>query len=441
MKEITALDDNCLYYMTAPEAPETEPLEGDAETECAIVGGGYTGLVTALRLAERGIAATVLEARDIGFGGSGRNLGHCTPTLHFWSHAKIRKLYGDDYGERIMRLYSGGADAVFSLIEQYQIQCEAVRNGYLRGAGASRDLKGLEDNMALYARYGLKSRILSKEEVEERSGSPRFQGGWLLEGGGHINPLGYSRGLARAALAQGAKIHTDSPVDGVAREGAQWRLTTPRGSLRANKVLMATGAYTVGPPWPGLTRAFYKVPVAGLATAPLDPALRDKVLKYNNSITSTHGEPAFFRWDNDNRLITSVRTSGDFGTDPEKTKAIMTEKARWFFPDLGDVHWEHYWFGLVDGQYNTVPRLFRLDDNVWSCLGYSGRGVPTATALGADLADLFAGGDPGALTLPVEPLKRVMPGLGTMHQAYIAWGRIRDRIDARREGTEAPPVL
>lgn len=437
MKQITELNDDCVWHVTSPDAPHTEELAQDIDADCAIVGGGYTGLVTALRLAERGRDVAVVEARQIGFGGSGRNLGHCTPILHFWSYDKIRKLYGADYAERIMRLQTGAADQVFSLIEHYQIQCEAVRNGYLKAAGSVADLAGMADLEPLYARYGLKSRMAEKDEVDELSGSPRFAGGWLLEGAGHINPLAYARGLARAALGQGARVFTDSPVEAVSREGERWRIKTPGGSIRANKVLMATGAYTMGPPWPKLDTAYYKVAVAGMATGPLGPDVRERVLKHNHSITSTHGEPVFYRWSQNNRLVTSVRSSSAKDGTPEKMRQYMAEKTRWVFPELGDLEWQHHWDGLLDGQYRTVPRIYRLDDNVWSCLGYSGRGVPTATAAGAVLADLLEGKDEAGLSLPVEDFQRVTPGLGLMHEAFMAWGRIKDRI--RQRGVAEPP--
>ena len=192
---------------------------------------------------------------------------------------------------------TGAADQVFGLIERYQIRCEAVRNGYLRVAGAPREIAGLEHARDIYGRYGLKSRMLDAAETAELSGSPRFHGGWLLEGAGHLNPLGYARGLARAALSQGARIFPDSPVETLERDGGVWRVGTAAGAVRAKNVLLATGAYTLGPPWPKLTSSYFKVAVTGLATGPLDPELRAQVLKGNHSIVSSQGDPVFLSLD------------------------------------------------------------------------------------------------------------------------------------------------
>lgn len=442
MKQITDLDDDCVWHATAQAAPATEPLEQDLQSEIAIVGGGYTGLVTALRLAERGHEPVVVEARQVGFGGSGRNLGHCTPTFHFWPYAKIKKMYGDDYAERIIRMQTQAADHVFSLIEQYQIECEAVRNGILRTAASPRHLEGLRAQKELYEAHGLPGRMLSADEARDLSGSERFHGGWLMEGAGHLNPLGYARGLARAALSRGAKVFTESAVSGVEREGARWRVRTPKGSVLADKVLLATGAYTIGPPWPKLNSAFDLTPVAGLATGPLDPQLRKEVLKGDHSLVDTHGDPVLYKWTQNNRLITTVFFAGRMGNDPDATRDYMTRKTKWVYPQLGELKWEHYWYGLLDGQYRTVPRLYQLDDNVYSCLGYSGRGVPTATAAGTVLADLLEGKDPAGLSLPVEPFKRALPGLAALQALQMRYARARDRIRMRLDGVQdLPPTI
>ena len=116
------------------------------------------------------------------------------------------------------------------------------------------------------------------------------------------------------------------------------------------------------------------------------------------------------------------------GHDPEKTRDYMTRKTQWVFPQLGSLSWSCYWYGNLDAQYRTIPRVFRLDDNVYSCLGFSGRGVPTATAMGSVLADLLAGADETTLSVPVESFRRVLPGLATLQSLSFKWSRFRDRL-------------
>jgi glycine/D-amino acid oxidase-like deaminating enzyme len=369
-------------------------------------------------------------------------LGHCTPTLHYWPFSKLQKMYGLEYATRIIRMQTQAAKQVFSLIENYQINCEAVCNGILRLAASPKHLKSLEKQKDFYQEHGLPGRMLTPDEARDLSGSSRFHGGWLMEGAGHLNPLGYARGLARAALSQGAKIFIRSPVNGLKKDGSQWNLQTAEGSVTANKVLLATGAYTIGPPWPGLDKAFDSVPIVGLATDPVDPALREQVLKGDHSLVDTHGDPILYKWTRDNRLVTTAFFSGAMGRDPEKTRDYMTRKTQWVFPQLGSLNWTCYWYGNLDAQYRTIPRVFRLDDNVYSCLGFSGRGVPTATAMGSVLADLLAGADETELSVPVEPFRRVLPGLSTLQSINFKWGRFRDRLRMRLDGaSELPPTF
>jgi glycine/D-amino acid oxidase-like deaminating enzyme len=190
-----------------------------------------------------------------------------------------------------------------------------------------------------------------------------------------------------------------------------------------------------------LDKAFDPVPIVGLATDPVDPALREQVLKGDHSLVDTHGDPILYKWTRDNRLVTTAFFSGAMGHDPEKTRDYMTRKTQWVFPQLGSLNWTCYWYGNLDAQYRTIPRVFRLDDNVYSCLGFSGRGVPTATAMGSVLADLLAGADETELSVPVEPFRRVLPGLATLQSISFKWGRFRDRLRMRLDGaSELPPT-
>ncbi|MEE2805408.1 MAG: FAD-binding oxidoreductase [Pseudomonadota bacterium] len=442
MKISTDLDDDCVWFRTADEQIALPTLDTSLDCEIAIVGGGYTGLATALRLGEIGINAVVLEAREVGYGGSGRNLGHCTPTLHYWPFEKLSKMYGPDYAKRIILMQTQSATKVFSIIKDYQIKCEAVCNGILRLAASPAHLAHLQKQRDFYAGHGLPGRILNQNEGQTLSGSNRFHGGWLMEGAGHLNPLGYARGLARAARSQGAAIFVHSPVASVTASGTKWLLQTPTGSLSATKVLFATGAYTLGPPWPHLHKAFATVPIVGLATDPLDPAHRERVLKDNHSMVDTHGDPILYKWTQDNRLVTTALFSGEMGRNSEKTRDYMTRKTQWVFPQLGPLDWTSYWYGNLDAQYRTIPRVFRLDDNVYSCLGFSGRGVPTATAMGSVLADLLAGSDEQELSVPVESFRRVLPGLEALQSISFKWARFRDRLRMRLDGvSELPPTF
>src|SRR5712691_9114152 len=232
-----------LWYATAAPAPETRPLAGTITADVCIIGAGYTGLSTALHLAERGVKAIVLEAEQIGHGGSGRNAGHCTPTFHFYEIPKIRRMVGEPYASRIIERQTNAANLVFDIIRRYEIDCEAVQNGYIQAAHAPSMMKKLELKRQTYNAVGKSTRLLDKAETERLTGSPRYYGAWFHPEGGHLNPLGYSRGLARAAASLGAKIFTRTPVLGIEASGPRWRVKTATGDVLADKVVCGTGAY------------------------------------------------------------------------------------------------------------------------------------------------------------------------------------------------------
>ncbi len=427
-----------LWYATAAPPPDTRPLEGTVEAPVCVIGAGYTGLSTAIHLGERGVPAVVLEAEEVGFGGSGRNAGHCTPTFHFYEFPTIRRMLGEPYASRLIERQTNAANLVFDLIRRYAIDCEGVQNGYVQVAHASAMVKKMEQKARDYASVGKATRVLDRAEVERLTGSPRYHGGWFHPEGGHLNPLGYARGLARAAQSLGATVHTKSPVTGIRAEGSRWRVETPKGSVLADKVVCGTGAYTTGF-WPGLDQTFKVITVAVLATQPLSDNVKKSIAPENNTVVDSRGDSFIYKYNKDGRLVTSTFVEGRRGTDIAWTKAMMTEKFKWVLPQLGEIDWQYYWYGDLDMQPRTIPRLFELAPGIVASLGYSGRGVPTGTMMGTVLADWAMGMSPSELTLRPEPLKKAPFYMSFAPRAFLAWSRFQDARLLRRDHVEAPP--
>lgn len=248
--------DVTLWYATAASAPLTKPLSGRIKADICIVGAGYSGLTTALELARAGVDVVLLERQEIGFGGSGRNAGHCTPTFTHYSLPELRKMLGEPWAERLIERQTRANDRVSQMIRDYQIDCEWVQRGYVMGAPHEGAMEELKRKVETYNQVGARTRLLDRDEVAAVTGSPRFHGGWLHEEAGHLNPLGYARGLGRAVLQEGGRIFTGSGVAGCEREaGGGWKVTTEYGEVVASKVIFTTGAYTVGG-WPKLDRTF-----------------------------------------------------------------------------------------------------------------------------------------------------------------------------------------
>ena len=427
-----------LWYATAAPAPLTRSLRDPIETDICVIGGGYTGLSTALHLAEANVAVVLLEAKAIGFGGSGRNAGHCTPTFHVYEIPVIRTMLGEPFASRLIQRQTDAANLVFSLIRRHEIDCEGVQTGYIKAAHAPGVLPKMELQCGCYRSVGKATRMLSREEVEHLTGSPRYYGGWFHPEGGHLNPLGYARGLAKAAIKAGAKIFTDSPALRLTPEGERWKVATPHGSVVARKVICGTGAYTTDF-WPGLKNTFKTLGVAVMATQPLSDNLRKTIAPGNNTVVDSRGDAMIYKYNKDGRLVTSVFIEGKRGGDRTYTEELMRKKLQYLLPQLTEVDWQYYWVGALDMQPKTFPRLFGLAPNVVASLGYSGRGVPTGTMMGTVLAEWALGKPQSELALPLEPVTAAPFYMSVAPRLMLNWYRFRDQRLARQGGANPPP--
>ncbi len=234
-----------LWEMTAPPAPYTGSLVGDAEADVVVIGGGYTGLSSAVHLAERGARVAVLEASEIGFGGSGRNVGLVNGGM--WSMPNTAaEVLGSQFGERLIERLSYGPKKVFELIEKYSIECEAERTGTLHCLGR-RGLQEIETRAEQWEKRGAAVVVLKADETRKKIGGGNYTGALLDKRAGTIQPLAYVRGLCRVALAAGASVFTQSEAITASDTGSRWRIGTATGSVNAEWVIVATDAYGKGP--------------------------------------------------------------------------------------------------------------------------------------------------------------------------------------------------
>lgn len=428
-----------LWFATAEDAPQTAPLEGDRHADVCIVGAGYTGLTTALELAKAGVDVVVLEAQEAGFGGSGRNAGHCTPTFVHYSLAGLRDLLGEPWASRLIHRQTRANDRVGEMIERYQIRCEWQQNGYVQGALFPSAIDALKHKAEEYNAAGARTRFVERDEIAEITGSPRFRGGWFHEEAGHLNPLGYARGLARAVIQEGGTVHTRSKVSGVDPSGGKWQVRTDRGSVTADKVIFATGAYTVEG-WPALDRTFRIMRVFVAATQPLSEEERRTVLPRNTSIHDGRGDIFVYKYNAEGRIVASMFPMGRRGHDMAYTQKVMTDRLKWLHPQIRtDLRWHYFWTGELDMQRRTIPRLYGLAPGVVALTGLSGRGVPTGSMLGGILSEWALGVPENDLSLKVEPLKSAPFYMSFGPQLSLRYHRAMDWMRARRDGAALPP--
>lgn len=424
--------EGALWAATSPPAPNTPALHDDIETDIAIVGAGYCGLSAALHLAENGHAVTVLEAHEPGWGASGRNAGHCTPDWTYNTPDGVAASYGPEYGERLNDFQSGAGTFVFDLIKRHGIDCDARQTGTISviRKGDHKTLAAARVKAEQWTRRGKAVELLDEAATAAQVGSDRFQAALMFHEGGNLQPLAFARGLAAAAQKAGATIHGNTAVTGIHRDGASWRLTTAHGEVRARKVLLATNAHRSGL-WPGLDGAYYPVASAIGATPPIAPEIRDRILPRGQSFAEL-GASFFFFFDAAGRLVIGGGGGLGVNNNPRDSAAWLGRRLNGVFPYLGEISFDYFWNGWLDVSPTKLPGLHELADGLYAAVGFSGRGVPTATAMGREAAQFLATGDANSIAFPITPLPRAyLNRLGQWFIAnvYIPWDRFTARID------------
>ena len=408
-----------LWNSSAEEPDYRNEQIPQTTVDVAIVGGGFTGLSTALHCAEKGLKAHVLEAEQIGFGGSGRNCGLVNAAL--WLPPQIvREKLGTTYGPRFIKRFGAGPEYVFSLIEKHQIRCEVTRTGTIHGAHSAKGFEELKDRHAEWQRLGEPVDLVDRDAITDIIGTQSFYGGLLDHRAGTINPMGYCRGLARAARGAGAEISTGVRVEKLSRErkpGADkiWRIETSRGSVLANSVVLGTNAYT-DDLWPDLKRVFTTIHYFQLATKPLGPEA-DYILPGKQGLWDT-GQIMFnYRRDAFGRLLIGSMGKVIGHTDSGLSNRWARHQLKRIFPELGEVEFEESWHGKIAMTPDHLPRVYQLDKNLYTPIGYNGRGITTGTMFGQAMAGLLSGMDPADLPLPITPLQ-VARGAPVMSRLY-----------------------
>jgi glycine/D-amino acid oxidase-like deaminating enzyme len=409
-----------LYAQTARPAPQTAPLDGDATTQVAIVGGGFTGLSAALHLAEMGVDAWVVEVGDVGFGASGRNGGQVNPGLK-WEPERLVSAFGLDLGGRMARLGATAPDLVFELVARLGIDCEARRGGMIRAAVSQKSEASIREHI----RQGSGEIVaLEAAAMARATGATAYAFGSLDRRGGNLNPLGYVRGLAQAALEAGARIATSTCVKKLKREGGRWRLTTDKGIVTAERVFLATNGYS-DDLWPGLRRTIVPVLSSIVATEPLPAEVVRTTLPERSSLYEISASHAYYRLDAYGRFLMGgrgvMRPSSDFAD----YRGLIAH-AKKLFPALEAARWSHCWNGRVAVTWDELPHIHEPAEGLSIGLGYNGRGVALATAMGRMLARRISNEE---LDLPVTSLQPISWHFGwpLAVAARLKWDAAKER--------------
>ncbi len=421
------------YTATAETGAQFPALAESIRCDVAVVGGGLAGLSAALELAERGFSVVLLEAHEIGWGASGRNGGQAIHGLAC-EQSTIEAQLGLDESRRIWAMSLEALDLLRSRIQRHAIDCD-WRDGYLglattasKGAALAR----WADDM--HARYGFELRRIAPQDVAAWIASPRFHSGVFDPRSGHLHPLKYVRGLARAAVQAGVRIHEHSTVTGLV-QGTLACVRTSAGDVRAQRVLLAGNVYLEGLA-PALSARIMPVGTYIACSEVLGAARADALIPSRAAVCDTNFVLDYFRPTADCRMLYGGRVSYSTRTPRHLDRAMQARMVR-TFPQLAGVAIEYAWGGFVDITMNRAPDFGRLPhpagapENIYYLQGFSGHGLALTGLAGRLVAEAMAG-DASRFDVFARLRHRRFPGGRLLRTPALVLGmagaRLRDML-------------
>lgn len=419
---------NSWYAATAEPLERLPALQGAERADVCVVGGGFTGLSAALHLAERGYDVVLLEAQRVGFGASGRNGGQVGTGQRVGQDA-LEEMLGKAHARALWDLSLESVALVRGLIEKHAPDADFVP-GIIH---ADHRARLVPENHAyaekLRTEYGYDLiRPLDKEETRHLVGSTAYHGGVLDLGGGHVHPLRYALGLARAAREAGVRIFEQSQVTAV-EQGASLRIRTASGEISADHVLLACNGY-LGSLDPFVAARVMPINNFIAATEPLPEAMATELIRENHAVADSKFVINYFRLSEDRRMLFGGGESYGYRF-PKDIAAKVRKPMAQIYPQLKDVRIDYAWGGTLGITMNRMPHFERLKGNILSASGYSGHGVAMATLGGKLASEAIAGQAERFDLMATVPTQRFPGGVGLRTPLLVLamiWFSLRDRL-------------
>lgn len=376
------------YHATRNREVDLRPLDGSRRADVCIVGGGYTGLSSALHLAKRGYDVVLLEARKPGWGASGRNGGQvCSGQRK--DQIELGKMVGADVARSFWDLAEAAKDTVRQLVAEHRIDCD-LKPGIahpLHKPGYTRESREYVDFLQREYDYR-KIEFLEQDSMAELVGSDSYYGGSLDMGAAHLHPLNYALGLADAALAAGAKIYRDSPVSGY-QEGKPNRLQTDFGVVEAEHIVLACNGY-LGKLEKRVAGKIMPINNFVIATEPLGASQLKQINPRDVAIADSRFVVNYYRLSADKRMLFGggENYSQNF---PADIAAFVRKPMLQVYPQLADTRIDYAWGGTLAVTMNRMPHFGRIGNSIYHAQGYSGQGLAMASLAGRLIAEALSG--------------------------------------------------
>jgi glycine/D-amino acid oxidase-like deaminating enzyme len=371
------------YYRATCSPDHHDSLHGARECAVCIIGAGFAGLATAMSLVERGVRdIVILEAEHVGYGASGRNGGFVFGGFSLGERSLLAAA-GLEPGRKLYQLTLDAVETIRRRIALHAIECDAREEGVIL-ANWFDDARILDTQQRFMAQeLGVEWRRLSRDELAGMLRTGRYFGGLFEPHGFHFHPLKYACGLARTLDAAGVAIHERSAATGVSRSGAQWRISTASGEVRAREVVMCCGGY-IERLHPRLRAAILPIATYVMVTEPLGERLKG-AMRTGAAVYDTRFAFDYYRPLHDTRLLWGGRISVRDHKPATVAQLLYRDMLR-VYPQLEGVRVEHAWSGLMSYARHKMPQIGRLPDGLWYGMGFGGHGVAPTTAAGEVLA-------------------------------------------------------
>jgi glycine/D-amino acid oxidase-like deaminating enzyme len=389
MKQIHQKQEHTSSYYAASvnEVTDYPLLEGAKSADVCVVGAGFTGVATALTLAERGFSVALVEANRIGWGATGRNGGQIINGIS--GLGKIQKKHGNGIADMVWDLKWRGNDIIYERVEKYDIQCD-IKSGYLEVATNPRQVAWLDEFVEEREKHNFPHQyeIWDRQKTCANLGTDAYHGGFICYRDGHVHPLNLCIGEARAAHNLGVQIFEQSPVTGI-EHGARPRVTTASGYVEADSVVLAGNAYSLLEP-KHLSNLVFPAGSYIIGTEPLADEVVNEINPLDVAVCDLNNVVDYYRLSADKRLLYGGACNYS-GRDPASIKSYIMPRMLKIYPQLKDVRIDFEWGGKIGVVLNRIPAVGRINNNVYYCQGYSGHGVCATHVMGEVMADAVGG--------------------------------------------------